>query len=104
MRSACCSSSVTRFRLEEFPDRAPDVFLRAEVADADRGAEAFQLAEHLGELRLARAEGADAAGLAVAGIIQEARQLAQRAPCCVAVLGGVLAVRGVEEVGVVAAR
>src|SRR5688572_17970192 len=104
MRSAYSSSSVIRLFFEKLSDRAPDVLLRAEVAHPDRRAAGLELAEDLGELGLARAEGGDAAGLDVAGIVHEARELGQRAARLVAVLGGVLAVGGVEEVGVVAAR
>src|SRR5512134_238221 len=89
---------------EELPDRAPDVVLRAEVADAHRVALRLQLAEKLRELRLARAEGRDAAGLHVSRVVEQPRELAERAARRFAVLCGVLAVRGIEEVGVVAAR
>ena len=66
---------------------------------------ALQLAEQLGELGLARAEGGDAAGLDVAGVVHAAAPARRSAAAArLAVLGGVLAVGGVEEVGVVAAR
>ena len=45
------------------------------MADADRGAVRLELAEELGELRLARAEGGHAAGLDVAGVVDRLRQL-----------------------------
>src|SRR5574341_426708 len=92
------------FVFEEVPDRAPDVFLRAEVAHAARGAARLQLPEKLGELGVARPERGDAAGFDVAGVIHRARELSERASRLVAILGGVLAVGGVEEVDVVAAR
>src|SRR5512145_199423 len=89
---------------EELPDRAPDVVLRAEVADTHRVALGLQLAEKLRELRLAGAEGRDAAGLDVSRVVEQPRELAERGARRFTVLGGVLAVRGIEEVGVVAAR
>src|SRR5262245_41472742 len=99
-RSAC-----TRLLLrEELADRGPDVGLAAEMAGADRPPGGLQLGEDLGELRLARAEGGDAAGLDVARVVHLRGDVAQRDARLVAVFGGVLAVRGVEEVGVVAAR
>src|SRR5688572_13698789 len=110
MRPANSSSvvvtSLIRRRLlgEEVADRAPDVFLAAEVAHADRAAFRFQLAEDLGELRLARPEGGDPAGLDVAGVVDQARELAERAARLVAILRRILAVGGVEEIRVVAAR
>src|SRR5258707_3223995 len=88
---------------EERADRAPDVVLAAQVAGADGIAPGFQLGEDLGELRLARAEGGDAAGLDVAGIVDLRRDPAERGARLVAVLGGVLAVGSVEEIDVVAA-
>src|SRR5678815_2009193 len=104
MRLACSSSSFTMVRLlgEELPDRGPHVVLRAEVAGADRTAAGLELGEDLGELRLARPEGGDAAGLDVAGVVHLRGDVAQQGARRVAVLGGVLAVGGVEEVGVVA--
>src|SRR5262245_4160694 len=102
--SSVSATSLTRLLREEIADRAPDVLLRRQVAHAHGVAAALQLAEDLGELGLARPEGGDAAGLAVAGVVQQRRQLAEHAPRRVAVLGRVLAVRGVEEVDVVAAR
>src|SRR5688500_827428 len=106
MRSAYCSSSVIRRGLlgEEVADRAPDVFLAAEVAHADRAALRFQLAEDLGKLRLARPEGGDPAGLDVAGVVDQARERAERAARLVAILRRILAIGGVEEISVVAAR
>src|SRR6185503_12305659 len=106
MRLACRSSSFTTRRLlgEELADRGPHVVLRAEVAGADRRAAGPELGEDLGELRLARPEGGDAAGLDVAGVVHLRGDVAQQAARRVAVLGGVLAVGGVEEIGVVAAR
>src|SRR5688572_6622563 len=105
MRPAYSSSSVI-FRLlgEKFADRAPDVVLRIEMAHAHRGAVRLELAEELGKLRLARAEGGHAAGLDVAGVVDPLRQLGEQRLGRLAVLGGVLPVRGVEEIGVVAAR
>src|SRR6185436_6067566 len=102
MRLACCSSSFTMVLLlgEELPDRAPDVVLRAEVAGADRGAAGLELGEELGELRLARPEGGDTAGLDVAGIVHLRGDVAQQGARRVTVLGGVLAVGGVEKVHV----
>src|SRR5882672_11892253 len=89
---------------EERPDRAPDVVLAAEVAGADRRAAGFQLGKDLGELGLARTEGGEAAGLDVAGVIDLRGDPGERGARLVAVLGGVLAVGGVEKVDVVAAR
>src|SRR5258706_5719571 len=104
MRSACASSSgAFIFLLEELADRAPDVVLAAEVARADRQPERLQLGEKLRELRLARAESGDAAGLDIAGVVHLPGDLAERGARLVAVLGGVLAVGGVEEIDVVAA-
>ena len=98
--------SHARFGLlgEELADRVPHVVLRGEVAGADRQARALELGEDLGELRVARPEGGDAAGLDVAGVVHLPRDLGERAARLVAVLGGVLAVGGVEEVDVVAGR
>src|SRR2546423_12419734 len=105
MRWAYSSSSVTGGLLpEELADRFPDIVLRSDVAGADREPRALQLGEDLGELRVARAEGGDAAGLAIAGVVHLGGDLGERRARFVAVLGGVLAVRGVEEVDVVAAR
>src|SRR5438105_6495349 len=105
MRWAYSSSSVTGGLLrEELADRFPDIVLRGDVAGADREPRALQLGEDLGELRVARAEGGDAAGLAIAGVVHLGGDLGERGARFVAVLGGVLAVRGVEEVDVVAAR
>src|SRR6266508_4361996 len=102
MRPAFSSSSFTMglFLGEELADRGPDVVLAAEVAGADRLAGGLELGEHLGELRLARAEGGDAAGLDIAGVVDLRGDLAEQRARLVAVLGGVLAVGGVEEVGV----
>src|SRR5947208_10239347 len=99
MRFAWRSSSVSTLLLlrEEFADRAPDVVLAAEVAGADRAAGRLQLGEDLGELRLARPEGGEAAGLDVAGVVHLRGDVAERGPRRVAVFGGVLAVGGVEE-------
>src|SRR5207247_1936523 len=98
MRFACCSSSFTMGPLlgEELADRAPHVVLAAEVAGADGMAAGFQLGEDLGELRLARAEGGEAAGLDVPGVVDLGRDPAERGARLVAVLGGVLAVGSVE--------
>src|SRR5688572_12705521 len=106
MRFAFRSRSVSMRCLlrEELADRGPDVVLAAEMAGADRLAGGLELGEDLGELRLARAEGGDAAGLDVAGVVHLRGDLAERLARLVAVLGGVLAVGGIEEVGVVAAR
>src|SRR5256885_5430799 len=105
MRWAYSSSSVTGGLLrEELADRFPDIVLRGDVAGADREPRALQLGEDLGELRVARAEGGDAAGLAIAGVVHLGGDLGERRARFVAVLGGVLAVRGIEEVDVVAAR
>src|ERR1041385_9134251 len=106
MRFAWRSSSVSTLLLlgEELADRAPDVVLGAEVAGADRPSRGLQLGEDLGELRLARPEGGDAAGLDIAGVVDLRGDLAEQGPRLVAVFGGVLAVGGVEEIGVVAAR
>src|SRR5436190_9342784 len=96
--SICCayssSSVIRRLFGEELADRVPDVVLRGEVADADRQAGALQLREHLGELRVARPEGGDAAGLDVAGVVDLPRDVGERAAGLVAVLGCVLAGRG----------
>src|SRR5438067_9944446 len=104
MRSAYSWSSVTARRLlrEEGADRVPHVILRGEMARADGKPGALELGEDLGELRVAWTEGGNAAGLAVAGVVHLARDLGERAARLVAVLGGVLAVGGVEEVDVVA--
>src|SRR3954466_1703840 len=106
--SICCaysSSSVIAGLLgEELPDRVPNVVLRGEVARADGNAGALQLGKDFGELRVARAEGGDAAGLDVAGIVHLPRDVGERAARFIAVFGGVLAVGCVEEVDVVAAR
>src|SRR5262245_44097117 len=106
MRLAWRPSSVSTALLlrEELADRGPDVVLAAEVAGADRTAGRLQLGEDLGELRLARAEGSDAAGLDVAGVVDLRGDIAERDARLVAVLGGVLAVGSVEEIGVVAPR
>src|SRR5437867_6025462 len=105
MRSAYSSSSVTlALRREELANRAPDVVLRGEVAGAHGESGALELGEDLRELRVARPEGGDAAGLAVAAVVHLLGDLGERAARLVAVLGGVLAVGGVEEVDVVAAR
>src|SRR6476659_6042931 len=101
---AYSSSSVTGLLREELPDRLPHVVLRGEVAGAHRQAAALDLGEDLGELRVARPEARHAAGLDVAGVVHLPRDVGERASRLVAVLGGVLAVRGVEEVDVVAAR
>src|SRR5687768_2896477 len=104
MRAAYSSSSVI-FGLvgKEFADRAPDIFLRAEMAHADGGAARLELVEELGELCLPRTESGDAAGLHVAGVIDALRELREQRAGRLAVLRGIFAVRGVEEVGVVAA-
>src|SRR5688572_17577487 len=104
MRPAYSSSSVI-FRLlgEKFADRAPDVVLRAEMAHSHRRAVGLELAEQLGELRLAGAEGGHAAGLDVAGVVDHLRELGEQRLGRLAVLGGVFPVRGVKEVDVVAA-
>src|SRR5688500_2085746 len=104
MRAAYSSSSVI-FGLvgKEFADRAPDIFLRAEMAHADGGAARLELVEELGELCLARTESGDPAGLDVAGVIDALRELREQRAGRLAVLRGIFAVRGVEEVGVVAA-
>src|SRR5947209_1782105 len=105
MRWAYSSSSVTGgLRREELADRFPDIVLRGDVAGADREPRALQLGEDLGELRVARPEGGDAAGLAITGVVHLRGDLGERGARLVAVLGGVLAVGGVEEVDVVAAR
>src|SRR5690348_11283259 len=99
-----CSSVVTGALLdEEFADRGPYVVLRGKPAGADGHAARFELGEDLGELRVARAEGGDAAGLDVARVVGRPGDLGERGARLVAVLGGVLAVGGVEEVDVVAA-
>src|SRR2546423_15379420 len=104
MRWAYSSSSVTGGLLrEDLADRLPDIVLRGDVAGADREPGALQLGEALGELRVARAEGGDAAGLAIAGVVYLGGDLGERGARLIAGLGGVLAVRGVEEVDVVAA-
>src|SRR3954471_8982675 len=99
-----CSSVTGRLLGKELADRLPDVVLRGDVAGAHRQPGALELAEDLGELGVARAEGGDAAGLAVAGVVHLRGDLAQRRARLVAILGGVLAVGGIEEVDVVAAR
>src|SRR5881394_2321937 len=106
MRFACRARSVSMFLLlgEELADRGPDVVLAAEVAGADRLAGRLQLGEHLGELRLARTESGDPAGLNVPRVVDLTGDLAEQRARLVAVLGGVLAIGGVEEVSVVAAR
>src|SRR5258708_40162574 len=99
------SSSLTLTLLgEELADRLPDVVLRGDVAGADRGPAGLEVGEDSGELRVAGAEGGDAAGLAVAAVVHLLGDLGERAARLVAVFGGVLAVGGVEEVDVVAAR
>src|SRR5690349_965304 len=72
---------------EELADGVPDVFLRREVAGTHRQARALELAEDLGELRVARSEARDAAGLDVAGIVHLPRDVGKRAARLVAVLG-----------------
>src|SRR5438067_12613341 len=105
MRAAYSSSSVTGGLLrEELADRFPDIVLRGDVARAHRQPRALELGEDLGELRVARPEGGDAAGLAVTGVVHLRGDLGERGARLVAVLGGILAVRGVEEVDVVAPR
>src|SRR5688500_4886208 len=105
MPSAYCSSSLlTGLLREELADRPPYVLLAVQVRKADRQLAAFQLGEQLGELRLARPEGGDAAGLDVTDVVGEARDLVERGARRLAVLGGVLAVGRVEEIDVVAAR
>src|SRR3954466_1305191 len=71
---AYSSSSLTRGLLgEKLADGVPYVVLRGEVAGAYRQAAAAQLGEDLGELRVARPESRDAAGLDVAGVVHLAR-------------------------------
>src|ERR1700682_6305256 len=95
MRSAYSWSSVNGgLLLEELADRAPDVFLGREVAGADRQPAALELGEDLCELRVARPEGGDAAGLDIAGVVHLARDLGEARARLVAVLGGILAVGG----------
>src|SRR5260221_571738 len=94
--SICWASSWSSLTLtllgEELADRLPDVVLRGDVAGADREPAALELGEDLGELRVARGEGGDAAGLAVAAVVHLLGDLGERAACLVAILGGVLAV------------
>src|SRR3954471_24430709 len=80
--------------LEELADRAPHVLPRAERAHADRQAFRLELGEELGELRFARPEGGDAAGLDVAGVVELRRELGERLRGALAILGGILAVGG----------
>src|SRR6185369_10194748 len=81
---------LLRFLAEEGADRPPDVVLGAEVAHAHRPAGGFRLVEKLGELRLARTEGRQPAGLDVAGVVHLPGELGERGGGGGAVLGGVL--------------
>src|ERR1051326_538623 len=105
MRPAYSSSSAELILPgEEFADRRPHVVLAGEAAGAHGAAGAPPLGEELRELRLARAEGGEAAGLDVAAIVRARGDVAEQRLRRLAVLGGVLAVGGVEEVDVGARR
>src|SRR5512138_1333178 len=103
-RPYSASSVILGLLSEELADGAPHVFLRGQMARADRQPGRFQLVEDLRELRIARPEGGDAARLEVARVVDLVRDLAEPGARVLPVLGGVLAVGRVEEVDVVAPR
>src|SRR5207247_1419415 len=78
--------------------------LRAEPGRADGPPFRLHLAEDLGELRLARPVGGAAAGLDIARVIGLPGEIGEERGGALPVLGGVLAVGGVEEVDVVPPR